>query len=78
MQINKDTINNYSYIAWHKNTGNFNGKCQCDRQIKVGDTILLEADTSNGLTMPKYCITCGNKRIKEYVDYYTSLLKEGK
>lgn len=76
MSLNIDTINNYSYISWHTNTGNFNGKCKtCPTKIKEGDTILIESDTSNGLVPNTYCIPCGNKRLQEFSDYYGNLRK---
>ena len=78
IKITKETINRFSYVSWHINKGNFNGRCcDCGSLIKKGDNILLESDTGNGLNINKFCGNgCGKARLLEYSEYYKGLTNE--
>lgn len=75
--INSDTIKSFVGHSWHVNTGNFNRPCPiCRTPTKEGDQILIEMDTTTGLTVNTYCEdTCGNIRLTEFVEYYTKMKK---
>lgn len=75
-KINNETVPYFSHHNWLTNKGNFKGNCPiCEKEIKKGDEILVEFDTTNGLSSNCYCSECGNVRLIELSDYYIGLKK---
>jgi hypothetical protein len=75
--LTKDNISHFGHQSWHTNTGNFKGNCPiCQKESKKGDLLMLEFDTSDGLSSNEYCSVCGNIRLQEFSDYYYDMRRD--
>lgn len=74
--IDDETIDYHSHVGWCTANLPANMQCHCCAELfDIGDTVLLEAYTLDGLQYNYYCQSCGDKRLNMYAAYYTGLIK---